>query len=91
LTFPWIENTVRSLYPNFQCYSIKNEDDFDFSVCQVLLQSAVMGRTIKTEHAGAKNGGGYWGERAIAKQRSKKLRRRVGKLSSTAPNASYTS
>jgi len=50
-----------------------------------------MGRTIKTEHAGAKNGGGYWGERAIAKQRSKKLRRRVGKLSSTAPNASYTS
>ena len=31
---------------------------------------------IKTEHAGAKNGGGYWGKRAEAKRRSKRLRRK---------------
>lgn len=30
---------------------------------------------IKTEHAGAKNGGGYWGRRAEAKRRCKVLRR----------------
>lgn len=30
---------------------------------------------MKTEHNGAKNGGGYWGLRAIAKQISKKARR----------------
>jgi hypothetical protein len=29
----------------------------------------------KTEHAGAKNGGGYWGTRADAKKGSKKARR----------------
>lgn len=34
-----------------------------------------MVKRIKTEHAGAKNGGGYWGRRADAKERSKKLRR----------------
>jgi hypothetical protein len=31
-------------------------------------------RKIKTEHSGAKNGGGYWGKRAEAKQISKKQR-----------------
>ena len=31
--------------------------------------------TIKTEHAGAKNSGGYWGKRVEAKRRSKKARR----------------
>lgn len=31
---------------------------------------------IKTEHAGAKNGGGYWGPRAWAKYISRKKRRR---------------
>jgi hypothetical protein len=32
---------------------------------------------LKTEHAGAKNGGGYSGLRAKAKQRSRKARRVV--------------
>ncbi len=35
---------------------------------------------IKTEHNGAKNGGGYYGTRDEAKKISKKLRRRVSKL-----------
>ena len=34
---------------------------------------------IKTEHSGAKNGGGFWGRRKAAKQISKKLRREAGK------------
>jgi hypothetical protein len=34
---------------------------------------------IKTEHAGAKNGGGFWGKRTDAKQVSNKLRRDTGK------------
>ena len=34
---------------------------------------------IKTEHNGAKNGGGYRGERAVAKRVSNKLRRANGK------------
>jgi hypothetical protein len=34
-----------------------------------------MSKATKTEHNGAKNGGGYWGPRAIAKQHSKKRRR----------------
>ncbi|HUC95671.1 MAG TPA: hypothetical protein VMR76_01790 [Candidatus Saccharimonadia bacterium] len=34
-----------------------------------------MPKIIKTEHAGAKNGGGYWGTRATAKQITKKRRR----------------
>jgi hypothetical protein len=36
-------------------------------------------KRIKTEHAGAKNGGGYWGKRAEAKAVCKSLRRRLGK------------
>lgn len=32
-------------------------------------------RHIKTEHAGAKNGGGYWGRRLDAKRISRKARR----------------
>lgn len=32
-------------------------------------------RIRKTEHAGAKNGGGYWGKRHEAKTLSKKIRR----------------
>jgi hypothetical protein len=35
-----------------------------------------LGKKLKTEHAGAKNGGGYWGKRVDAKTKSKKLRRR---------------
>ena len=31
---------------------------------------------VKTEHAGPKNGGGYWGLRVEAKKISRKLRRR---------------
>lgn len=31
---------------------------------------------IKTEHAGAKNGGGFWGKRADAKAVTRRLRRR---------------
>lgn len=34
---------------------------------------------IKTEHSGAKNGGGHWGARADAKIISKKLRRKKSK------------
>jgi hypothetical protein len=33
----------------------------------------------KTEHAGAKNGGGYWGKREDAKRVSNKKRREDGK------------
>ena len=33
----------------------------------------------KTEHSGAKNGGGYWGPRTEAKKLSKKLRRERAK------------
>jgi hypothetical protein len=33
------------------------------------------GRRLKTEHNGAKNGGGYWGCREDAKKRSRKKRR----------------
>ena len=33
--------------------------------------------TIKTEHAGAKNGGGYWGRRAEVKRITKKARRQA--------------
>ncbi len=40
------------------------------SMCNIL-----MSKVTKTEHSGAKNGGGYWGLRAIAKQHSKKRRR----------------
>ncbi len=43
-------------------------------------------KRLKTEHAGAKNGGGYWGTRAEAKRKSNKVRRRedqrVGRLES---------
>jgi hypothetical protein len=38
-----------------------------------------MPKMMKTEHTGAKNGGGYWGTRAAAKQISKKRRRLVEK------------
>lgn len=34
---------------------------------------------IKTEHVGAKNGGGYWGMRSEAKAVTKRLRRRLAK------------
>jgi hypothetical protein len=34
---------------------------------------------IKTEHNGAKNGGGFWGTRHEAKKLSKKARRTAGK------------
>lgn len=37
------------------------------------------GRKTRTEHAGAKNGGGYWGRRAFAKEVSSSLRRRRSK------------
>jgi hypothetical protein len=34
---------------------------------------------IKTEHNGAKNGGGYWGQRLIAKKASSRIRRQNDK------------
>ena len=34
---------------------------------------------IKTEHNGAKNGGGFWGTRSVAKKISKSLRRITAK------------
>ena len=40
----------------------------------------------RTEHAGGKNGGGWWGPRAIAKAKSKKIRRRRDQRSSTLPD-----
>jgi hypothetical protein len=36
---------------------------------------------IKTEHVGAKNGDGYWGKRAEAKRRSRRLRRKEDRTS----------
>lgn len=39
-----------------------------------------MVKFIKTEHAGAKNGGGYWGTRTRAKKISQKVRRHMDKL-----------
>jgi hypothetical protein len=36
-------------------------------------------RNVKTEHKGAKNGGGYWGKRAEAKRISNKIRRAAEK------------
>ena len=36
---------------------------------------------IRTEHAGAKNGGGYWGMRAEAKSRCRRLRRKEDRKS----------
>jgi len=36
-------------------------------------------KAVETEHAGAKDGGGYWGRRAVAKAVSKRLRRVRGK------------
>ena len=36
-------------------------------------------KTIKTEHSGAKNGGGHWGTREEAKQASRSVRRLRGK------------
>lgn len=41
-----------------------------------------LGRKTKTEHAGAKNGGGYWGRRVDAKMISKKKRRVLDKRAS---------
>lgn len=32
-------------------------------------------KAIKTEHNGAKNGGGYWGKREVAKHVSSRIRR----------------
>jgi hypothetical protein len=37
-----------------------------------------LGRTIKPNHNGAKNGGGAWCKRIVAKAASRKLRRRHG-------------
>ncbi|MBL7664528.1 MAG: hypothetical protein JNM93_05300 [Bacteriovoracaceae bacterium] len=38
-----------------------------------------MSKKLKTEHTGAKNGGGYWGTRHEAKTVVKRLRRRRNK------------
>ena len=38
-----------------------------------------MAHVVKTEHAGAKNGGGMWGRRVVAKSVSRQLRRAAGK------------
>jgi hypothetical protein len=38
-----------------------------------------LGRKTKTEHNGAKNGGGYWGNREEAKKISNKVRRQIDK------------
>lgn len=36
-------------------------------------------KKLKTEHAGAKNGGGYWGTREEVKAASRKIRRSQSK------------
>lgn len=41
-----------------------------------ILEPMAYERKFKTEHAGAKNRGGYWGRRADAKSMSRKVRRR---------------
>ena len=46
---------------------------------------------IRTEHAGAKNGGGYWGKRAEAKRRCRRLRRKEDRLSILLGNGSSVS
>lgn len=38
-----------------------------------------LGKRTKTEHSGAKNGGGYWGTREEAKEKSNKIRRQHDK------------
>jgi hypothetical protein len=38
-----------------------------------------MGKRLKTEHNGAKNGGGAWCKRVVAKAESRKLRRENAK------------
>jgi len=38
-----------------------------------------MAKIRKTEHSGAKNGGGFWGTREEAKTLSRKARREIGK------------
>jgi len=43
---------------------------------------------IKTEHNGAKNGGGYWGKRVEAKRISNKIRRADEKKMLTLTNES---
>jgi len=43
---------------------------------------------IKTEHAGAKNGGGAWMTRAEAKQTAKRQRRQIDKQATSLENAS---
>jgi hypothetical protein len=42
----------------------------------------MMKERIVTEHAGAKNGGGWWGQRAEAKRVSRKKRRQADKQAS---------
>jgi len=37
-------------------------------------------KKIKTEHAGAKNGGGWWGPRVEAKGKSRRKRRQEDRL-----------
>ena len=44
-------------------------------------------RKRKSEHAGAKNGGGHWGTREEAKQISKKVRRAQDKKEESGWNA----
>ena len=39
-----------------------------------------MAAIVKTEHSGAKNGGGFWGYRSEAKRLSNKARRHNDKL-----------
>lgn len=44
---------------------------------------------MRTEHAGAKNGGGWWGLRIVAKSKSKKVRRRHDKEESKIKEETY--
>lgn len=41
-----------------------------------MLEPVAYERKLKTEHAGAKNGGRYWGRRVDAKRYSRRTRRR---------------
>lgn len=43
-------------------------------------------RGIKTEHTGAKNGGGFWGSRFDAKKMSNRARREFDKTAAAEPD-----
>jgi len=56
-----------------------------------MVSQTMSNRIRKTEHAGAKNGGGYWGKRDEAKALSKKIRRAQSRQMEESGAAEYLS